>query len=134
PELLQVKGSGVVNYYFQNHFDGNDFDIELNGASSLNGSMNLNHLNADLTGSSNLILTGQSQTFTIDATGASNMEGYDFVTNIIEADLEGASNLNLTVNESMKVKASGASNVYYKGDAQITSQNLSGGSNIVKVQ
>ena len=96
--------------------------------------MILNNLNANLIGSSNLKLTGQAQKFTIDATGASNMEGYDFVTNNLEADLEGASNLNLTVNESMKVKASGASNVYYKGDAQITSQNLSGGSNIIKVQ
>lgn len=134
PELLQVQGEGAINYYFENQFIGNDLDVALTGASSLTGSMNLNHLNANIIGSSNLILSGQSQEFTIDALGASNMEGFDFKTNILEADLEGASNLSLAVNESMKVKASGASNVYYKGDAQITSQNLSGGSNIIKVQ
>lgn len=60
------------------------------------------------------------------------MRSYGFEVNKLIADLTGASNAYITVVESMDITASGASNVHYKGEAVIISQELSGGSNIIK--
>ncbi|PLW94112.1 MAG: hypothetical protein C0591_13325 [Marinilabiliales bacterium] len=79
-------------------------------------------------------IDGVSDSFIIDANGASNMINYGFETYKLEAELGGASNLNLTVHDKMDVKASGASKVFYKGNGVVGSQNLSGDSKIVKVQ
>lgn len=133
-DLEKIEGAGATSFYFQNGLIGNELELNLTGACSLTGLVNLNQLNATITGSSNLSITGTTETFKIDATGASNMEGYGFETYKLEADLEGASNLNLTVHEKMDVKASGASTVYYKGNGFVNSQNLSGASEIIKVQ
>lgn len=133
-ELKEIDGIGATNFYFQNDMIGNSLDVALDGACTLNGMLTLNELVVKITGSSNLFITGQANYFNIDALGACKMEGYDFETNILEADLEGASSMSLTVNEKMDIKAKGASNIYYKGNAIIESQNLSGGSYIVKVQ
>jgi len=79
-------------------------------------------------------LVGHSDVLVFDANGASYMEGYEFDTDNLEADLNGSSNLHLTVNNKMDVRANGASYVYYMGNGIISSQNLNGASEIIKVQ
>ena len=132
-ELDWIKGSGATSFRFQNEMVGDVLDVNLTGASVLTGNINVNRLNATITGSTNLNIDGSAETFMIDATGASKVEHYDFETERLEADLTGASNIYLTIHEEIIVRATGASSIYYRGDAQIKSQQLTGGSRIVKV-
>lgn len=132
-ELTKVSGDGAVNFQFQNELTGQNLDIDLSGSSNFTGTLNLEQLNISLSGASNLLLSGHSDNCRIDASGSSLVKDYSFETNQFTADLDGASELHLTVNERMDITASGASMIYYKGNAQINSQNLSGASQIIKM-
>lgn len=131
--LNKLSAEGATRIFLQNDYSGDKLDVSLTGASSLNGTLYVNNLNAQLVGASNMHISGSSVHFIVDATGASNMESYDFVTDKLDADLEGASNMKITVDQSMDVRASGASHVFYMGNAVVNSQHLTGASSIVKM-
>ena len=131
--IEEYNVSGAVNIHLLNEQYIDNIDIVLTGASHFSGSLFAGNVTSSLYGASGLSLLGLANSFHIDATGASYMEGYNFVTDNLEADLEGASNISLTVEESLNVKASGASNVRYKGNGIVTGQHLSGSSGIIKV-
>ncbi len=132
-QLTKISGSGLVNFQFENEMTGQNLMIDLSGASKLKGTLKLEKLNVSLSGSSLLELSGESDLFELDASGASIVRDYSFVINKFQADLDGASELHLTINESMNITASGASIIYYKGNGQINTQILSGASQIIKM-
>ena len=132
-QLDAFYAAGATTIQLQNELNGGNVSVELTGASTFNGTMNIDKLNSKLTGASNLNLTGTSASIELDATGASNLSDYGFETNSLTCDLEGASNVYLTIQQTLDVKASGGSNVYYKGNGVVSSQDLSGGSTIQKM-
>ena len=132
-QLNAFYGMGASTIQLQNELNGTNLYVELTGASSLTGTIHVDQLNSELTGASILVLEGSSGSFIIDATGASNMSDFGFIVNNLTADLEGACNVHMTVQQELEVTASGASNVYYKGNGVVVNQNLSGGSQIIKV-
>lgn len=130
-EDVKVEGAGSVE--FENTLTTDRFEVEVSGASSFEGSIAVDELLVDLSGDSHINITGSSEKFNVKADGASEMAGFDFQTNIFNADLEGASSVSLTVNQSLDVKANGASKVYYKGSGVISDQDLKDASEIVKI-
>ena len=149
---INISGSSVLNVYvstkhldafyaagaskiqLENELNANEVKVKLAGACTFSGSLYVDLLDADLDGASNMNISGSSNSFEIDATGASNMMDYGFETNNFNCDLEGGCNAHLTVKQTLTVKANGASNVYYKGDGVVGSQHLNGGSSIQKMQ
>lgn len=125
--------AGATNIKLQNELDGKNLTVDLAGASAFSGTLQVDQLNSQVTGASNLFLEGNAQSFDLKAVGASNMTGYGFEANTLKADLEGACNVYLTVQQHMEVVARGASNVYYKGEGVVQSQKLIGGSHILKM-
>jgi hypothetical protein len=68
----------------------------------------------------------------IESSGASDVKGYGFSADFCTASVSGASDVNITVNKELTAHASGASNVYYRGDAVIKDMHASGASSIGK--
>ncbi len=68
----------------------------------------------------------------IDASGASDFKGYDLVTDYCDAEATGASSIQITVNKELSVRAGGASDVHYKGEAVIRYLKTSGASSVSK--
>lgn len=132
-QLVSFYAEGASTIQLQNDLVTTNVSINLNGACTFNGTMLVNELVTDLTGASNLNISGSANSFELDATGASNMSDYGFETNSFSCDLEGASNAYLTIHQSLNVEANGSSNIYYKGDGVVISQELSGGSSIQKM-
>lgn len=131
--IENIKAEGATKVEFQNQLVASYFEMEFNGASTFQGSLNVDELISKLYGASTMNISGISNSFEIRAEGASKMMDFNFETNSLNANLNGASDISLTVNEKLNVKASGASNVYYKGNGVIESMDLSGASNIVKM-
>jgi len=69
---------------------------------------------------------------TIQSSGASDVKGYDLVTDVYNAKAFGTSDINIIVNKELSANASGASNISYKGNAVIKDQHSSGASSIGK--
>jgi len=131
--LTKVKAEGASFVEFENLLETSQLDVEITGASKVSGNIEVVDLVANLTGASILDVSGESNSFEIDASGASEMYDFDFVSNTLNANLEGGCNISLTINEKLNVRATGASNVFYKGNGVIESQNLSDASRIVKI-
>lgn len=131
-DIRSIEGLGTAQIYLEDQWNEYRAEVTLTGASSLTGTLMTEQLFGIITGASNLYLEGTTHTFDLDAEGASNMAGFDFTTDQLTADLTGACTVALTVNEEIRVTASGGSTVHYRGNGVVTYQNLSGGSTIIK--
>lgn len=125
--------SGASGITLEDPWYVNNMNIELSGASRFSGEIETQDIYSDISGASNLILTGKVDYMYLDASGASNLKDYGLKINHFEGDLSGASNAWITVNNELDVDASGASNVYYKGKGTIDYLDLSGASNVKKM-
>ncbi len=146
-ESLDVSGACTVELTDPIHV--NNFKMELSGASTINGQIKADDMEAELTGASTAKLSINASSFTLSQSGASNYKGdlntpkasFDIsgacVTDVngkvseLIVDASGASNFrgDDLISENCKVEATGASsaNINVSKDIQATA---SGGSNI----
>ena len=128
---LSVDGASSVE--FQNSLTGNSLDMSVSGASSFKGSIETGELLVDLSGASRMELAGSSDYLDITGEGASLVDGFDFVTDYLDASLNGASEISVTVNQELDVRATGASKIYYKGDGMVVNSDIRDSSQLLKV-
>jgi len=131
--IENITAEGAAGVEFENTLNGGRLDLDFSGASTFKGSLNVDEFISYLNGASKMSISGNSNSFDVKANGASEMTGFGFQCNSLKADLEGGSNISLTVNQKLDVSASGASKIYYKGSGVIENQVLKDASEIVKM-
>ena len=131
--LSRVLAEGASSVEFYDALHNDQLEIELTGASKFKGSLETGTLTTHIEGASEMEIDGSCTNFQIDASGASEMTGFSFVSDHLSADLTGGSEIALTVQQKLDVTASGASKVYYKGNGVIENQNLEDASQIIKM-
>lgn len=127
----QIAGAAAVILESELYTD--DLNLELSGAGSCTGTIYANNLYATLLGGSKMDVSGSANLLDLKAEGGGMFKNYSLEVAQLDADLNGGAKVYLSVTESLKVKASGGSQVFYKGDGVIESQELSGGSTINKM-
>lgn len=127
-EKLGASGGGDVT--LQNEITGSDVYIDLSGGSDLKGKLNANHLVINQSGGSDVKLSGNVQNLKVESSGGSDLEGYDLVTDYASINSSGGSDSKLTVNKELRIVASGASDVSYKGAASVKEIISSGASSV----
>jgi hypothetical protein len=125
--------SGACRVVLQDTLKSNYAGLELSGASSFSGVVETINLYSVLSGASRLSLTGNTDSFNIEASGASDIRDYNFSVKDLNIELSGASQAKLTVNGAINLEISGASALYYKGNAVVIRQSVSGASTIKKL-
>jgi hypothetical protein len=105
----------------------------MSGACDFKGMVKLNTLKISLSGASDIHISGTAGTVDIESNGASDVKGYELVTDTCNANASGASDIQITVNKELTAHANGASDIKYKGSAVIKDMHSSGASNISKV-
>ncbi len=131
--LTMVKAKRTSLIEFEDLLQTSRLDLEITDAAKVSGSIEVDDLVAKLIGAAKLDISGNSNSFDIDAAGASEMTGFDFATNNLKANLNGSCNISLTIHQKLNVTASGTSNIYYKGNSIIEKQYLKDDSKIVKM-
>jgi hypothetical protein len=122
---LKMTDNGVI--------EGNKLEMNLSGASDFHGTVKLNELKMDQSGASDADIHGSVTNATnIECSGASDVKGFDLVTDNCTAKATGASDVKITVNKELNAHASGASSIYYKGNAVIRDLHSSGASSVSK--
>ena len=127
------SGSGASRFIVDGDIRGESASVFLSGASRFSGEMHVNNLYADLSGASFMLLEGSADSSDLKASGASNIEDYEFSIDDLMIHLSGASQASVTVSGKMDITVSGASVVRYKGPGVISSQNVSGGSQVINM-
>lgn len=147
---LSIKGKSTLNAFVTtkniNNFDvsgaakivlydeliSENSKIELSGASDFFGEVNVNNMELRTVGASEINLFGNINNFKASLSGASELKDYDLITKNADINISGASDAWLSITESLKIEASGASVLKYKGDATILEQKVSGSAKILK--
>ncbi|HZE85227.1 MAG TPA: head GIN domain-containing protein [Puia sp.] len=131
--LDRLDASGASDIFVDGVISGASLTMNLSGASDFKGAIRVNELFLDQRGASDATITGSvAGMATIKARGASDMKGYDLVTESCNAQVSGASDIHITVNKELNAHATGASSVYYKGTAVIRELHASGASSVSK--
>lgn len=125
---LNLSGSSRIN------LDGNikDLTVKAAGASKLTGALECEKVSFDVAGASSVVLSGRTQHFILDVSGASNINAFELDSEMVDCRVSGASRATINATKDIKISASGASSVSYKGDGLISHISLSGASSINK--
>ncbi len=126
---FDVSGASTANIEFT--ATGN-VDVQATGASTVRGEISGGNMSFDLSGASGASVKGTTDELKIQATGASNFHGYDLMSTSCRVEATGASDVNISVSKTLDAHASGASSIDYKGEAVITSLDVSGASSVKK--
>lgn len=148
-ELYALTGSGATNIKIINGLSAEKLKINLSGASDLKGDIKAGTLLTDLSGASSIKasiranafsakgsgassfeVTGTGDDLLVDVSGACSVKMYDYLVKGASVEASGASSVKVNVSDMLKVHATGASSIDYKGAASIKDMNSSGASSI----
>lgn len=133
PLFRSVEATGACNVFTENKLSSDDvIDIDLTGASEATMDLKSPKITADLTGASTLKIKGETQEFSVEGSGSSNIRCFDLMTEKTLIDMSGACDAEVYASVKLDVKASGASDVKYRGGASV-SQDVSGAGSVRKV-
>jgi archaellum component FlaF (FlaF/FlaG flagellin family) len=124
---ISCKGSSD----FKGNIKAEKCELNFNGSSDFKGSVEAVTCNVKCSGSSDCIINGKADICDISMAGSSDFKGYDFIVAKLNCNTSGSSDIQVTCNEELSVKASGSSDVHYKGTATVTNKHLSGSSDLV---
>ncbi len=145
-----VKGGAVTNVYIttnnissfqldgaskltlENEWNVQEGEVKVSGASDFDGEIVTDHLEIYMEGASSANILGNVSTLDANLSGSSNLMDFGLSASNLDIVLSGASTAFLSVEETISIKASGASTFYYKGGANILKSELSGSSSIIK--
>jgi hypothetical protein len=148
-DLYAITASGATNIKIVNGLSSEKLKINLEGASDLKGDIKAGTLMADLSGASSLKgtlqanalsvkgsgacafeVSGSGDDLILDVSGASSVKMYDYLVKGASVDASGASSVKINVSGILKLNATGASSIDYKGAAAIKDMQSSGASSV----
>jgi hypothetical protein len=148
-ELYAITGSGATNIKIINGVSSEKLKINLSGASDFKGDIKAGTLLTELSGASNfkasvqanalsvkgsgacdIEVAGSGDDLILDVSGASSVKMYDYLVKGASVDASGASSVKVNVSGILKVHATGASSIDYKGTATIKEMQSSGASSV----
>ncbi|PWT97091.1 MAG: DUF2807 domain-containing protein [Bacteroidetes bacterium] len=129
-EIEKLSASGSSDVYVNGVIRGEKLDLHLSGSSDFKGAVQVVNLSVDQSGSSDSRITGSAKSASIEVSGASDVKGYDLQVDYLDCHASGSSDVQITVNKEMNATASGASDIYYRGEGLIRSIKSSGSSSI----
>ena len=132
PQYKEIQVSGASSIRCENEITSADaIDIGLSGASDGRLELNAPKISVHLTGASNTSIKGKTKDFEGSASGASEIRGFDLLSENANVNASGASHIEIFASVKIDGQASGASSVAYKGNAQ-SSVEKSGASSVNK--
>ena len=131
-DINALDASGASSFKITGDISVSNLNLKLSGASDITGNVKISKLVVDLSGASQVNISGAVDNIDIEASGASDVKSYDLTADECSVKASGASDIRITVNKEISVNATGASSVFYKGDAVIKNVHTNGASSVSK--
>jgi ribosomal protein S6E (S10) len=129
----KLSASGGSDVDIDNELNVTNLSIRLSGGSDFKGRVVAEAVALSASGGSDADISGKADRIEIDASGGSDVNGFGMITDYCTVESSGGSDVTITANKSLTGRASGGSDIHYKGTASSTNSNKSGGSSIKKV-
>lgn len=130
--LQKLKASGSSDVFVNGIIKSDKLELSLSGSSDFKGAVQVNDMVLNQSGSSDSRISGSAGSIKIDVSGASDVKAYEMVVDDCELEASGASDIQITVNKTLSARASGASDINYKGSGVIKEVKSSGASSVSK--
>ncbi|MDG1572595.1 DUF2807 domain-containing protein [Robiginitalea sp. M366] len=131
-DLSAAHASGASDLIGQLPLQADHFRAGTSGAAEAQLDIQAGHLEIDISGASTLKLSGRAGTLEIEGSGAADLRAYDLQAREAEADLSGASDVQITASERLKARVSGAADLRYKGNPEQVDSKASGAGSVKK--
>jgi hypothetical protein len=119
PEYRNFQVSGASSIHSENEITSPEtLHVEISGASEGKLEVNAPKVSVNLTGASNVNIKGKTKDFEGGASGASEIRGFDLLSENADVDASGASHIEIFASVKIAGQSSGASSVDYRGNAQ----------------
>jgi hypothetical protein len=128
--LDRLIASGGSDVTVEGALQGDHLTMNFSGGSDFRGKVSVKELVVDQSGGADVSISGKAEKLTVSASGGSDMNGYDLVTDICIISASGGSDITITANKELHAEASGASDVNWKGSAQVKKLKTSGAGSI----
>jgi hypothetical protein len=133
PDIRQLSLSGASSAEISGFEFNHRLDLDLSGASRVDGVLKTGDMDLDLSGASSIELKGKGRNLGVHASGASTLRMSEFLVGNARLSLSGASNCLVNIAGELDVHASGSSNVKYCGKGTLGSIEASGCSRIKRI-
>jgi hypothetical protein len=130
PELRGLEASGATDVRISGFSSARDFEVDLSGASYLEGDITAGNVRIEASGASHVRLKGKAEDLRLDVSGASSLDLEDFPAEDGHIELSGASEVEVVLSGVLDIDASGASHLYFSGSPTMGKIDLSGASSI----
>jgi hypothetical protein len=104
--------------------------LHISGGSDFRGKVDVGELKISQHSGSDIQIEGTAATVVIESSSGSDFTGYKLISDIARVDVSGGSDVEITVNKELSAKASGASDINYRGNPSVKESNTSGASSI----
>jgi hypothetical protein len=114
--LKALMASGGSDVFSEGQLNLNDLSIKSSGGSDLMLNLIVNDLNVVSSGGSDVYLKGKATKFTLQASGGSDIKAFGLIAEDVVSATSGGSDAELYATKTIKIAASGAGDVTYKGN------------------
>jgi Putative auto-transporter adhesin, head GIN domain len=131
PRLRDAEFNGATKVFLEGFTDEEEMTLHCSGASKISASkLVADKLVIDLSGATKVEMAGRVLKLSVGLSGASHVILNEMVARDVDVDASGASHVELNVQKSLRVDASGASKITYRGNPLNISKDLSGASTV----
>jgi hypothetical protein len=109
-----------------------NLEMHISGAGDMKMEVNAPHISAEISGSGNIDLKGETKSADLDLTGAGHAHCFDLKSETTKVEISGAGSAQVYASVRLDAEVSGAGSVDYKGGAAVD-QHVSGAGSVHKV-
>ncbi|MBB5436437.1 DNA-binding protein [Pedobacter sp. AK017] len=132
-ELRSLKLDGAVKAVGEGRIYADDLDLSFSGAADVNMNLSARKVVTRVDGVGKIALSGQAGVHDLKINGTARVDAFDFIVGIYNIDTDGSGKANINVLNELKVKTSGSSEIYYKGNPKKVDEKKSGATKLEKV-
>ncbi len=132
PVYNNIDVSGACDIIGQTPINNpENLEMHISGAGDMKMEVNAPHIGAEVSGSGNIDLRGETKSADIDLTGAGHAHCFDLKSENTKVEISGAGSAQVYASVRLDAEVSGAGSVDYKGGAAVD-QHVSGAGSVHK--
>lgn len=122
--------SGAVSLENSGELQGDYLEIESSGAAEIKLAVDYKEISIETSGASEIQMRGEVGKLAMRSSGASEVKMFELEAKEMRLDLSGASDVEVNVSDDLAVSASGAAEIVYRGNPNISKSSLSGAASL----
>lgn len=129
-ELQRISASSGSDVYGQTKIKSTNLNLNASSGADLRLDITSNNLNCDVSSGSDAELKGTAINFIASASSGANIKASSLITDSSTLNASSGSNINVTVNKSLKGTASSGGDITYQGNPTVIIKDKSSGGDI----